>query len=415
MARINGNYNKLPANYLFKTIAEKTSEFQAANPEREVLKLGIGNTTEALTPTVLEGLHKGVNNLADRETYTGYGDEQGMSEMRAAVANLYARYGVELDASEVFVSDGAKPDTANLQSIFSADARVAVPDPVYPVYVDTNVIAGRAGTFHAEEGRYSNLMYMDCTKENGFVADIDQLKKDAIYCGAVDMIYLCSPNNPTSAVMTHDQLKSYVDFANENDAAIIFDSAYASFIQDSSLPRSIYEVDGAKNCAIEVNSLSKSHGFTGVRLGWTIVPQALTVEDGEKLNPIWNRRQCTFFNGPSNVVQPGGLAALTDEGMAESKKLVDFYMQNAGIIKDGMTNLGLNAMGGDNSPYIWIETPNGIPSWDFFGQLLNQAGVVGTPGAGFGTKGEGYLRLSGFNSRENVIKAVKSIEDHLEL
>lgn len=412
MTTINENYNKLAAGYLFPEIARRTNEFLEANPGVEVMKLGIGNTTEALKTTVLEGLHRGVDKLSDVKTYSGYGDEQGDSRLRQALAEKYSKLGVSIDPSEVFVSDGAKPDSANIQSIFGSDELeniVAVQDPAYPVYVDTNVIVGRTGKFDKEKGLYEGIVYMPCTEENEFFPDVPEDK--------VDLVYLCSPNNPTGAVAKKEQLKTFVDYARENKAVIIFDAAYSAYISDPELPRTIYEVDGAKECAIEINSFSKDTGFTGVRLGWTIVPKDLVVEDTElgKINELWNRRQCTFFNGPSNIVQEGGLAALTEQGQKECQELVDFYMENAGIIKEGVESIGLKAFGGENAPYIWIKTPNEMPSWEFFNKLLKETHVVGTPGSGFGPSGEGYFRLSAFGHREDIETAVESIIKNLVL
>jgi LL-diaminopimelate aminotransferase len=409
MAQVNPHYASLAAGYLFPEIGRRTREFQEANPSAGIMKLGIGNTTEPLSPVVLNNLHLGVDNLSDVEHYTGYGNEQGRTDLRQAIADQYIVLGVKLEAGEIFVSDGAKPDTANIQSIFAQDSVVAVQDPAYPVYVDTNVIAGRAGKFDEGKGQYSDLVYMACNKENGFIPEIPDAKPD--------LIYLCSPNNPTGAVMTHNDLARFVGFANQNDAVIIFDAAYSAFISDPSLPKSIYEVPGAKDCAIEVNSFSKSAGFTGVRLGWTVVPKSLRVEGSNvgEVNKLWNRRQCTFFNGASNIVQQGGLAALTSRGKRENQQTIDYYMENAGIILEGLQDKGIKTHGGVNAPYIWMETPNGMPSWEFFDKLLRETHVVGTPGSGFGPSGEGFFRLSAFGHRENIEAAVKSIKHNLRI
>lgn len=397
MTKINANYDRLPASYLFSEIAKRTKAFQASHPDAKVMRLGIGNTTEPLTPTVIEGLRLGVDKLARVETYTGYGDEQGDTRLRQAIAEDYKKTGVTLDASEVFVSDGAKCDTANIQSIFGLENIVAVQDPAYPVYVDTNILSGR------------NVVYMPCKEENGFVPNVPTER--------ADLVYLCFPNNPTGAVATKEQLKGFVGFARQNKAVIIYDAAYSSFIKDKDLPKSIYEVEGAKECAIEINSFSKSAGFTGVRLGWTIVPFDLSVEGVEpkKINSMWNRRQTTFFNGASNVVQEGGLAALTSEGQAECQRVVDYYIGNADIIRRGLQEKGLTVYGGVNAPYLWMKTPNGLSSWEFFDKLLGETHVVGTPGSGFGPGGEGYFRLSAFGHRENVVSAIKSIKDNLRI
>ena len=409
MVRINENYDKLSGGYLFSEITRKTRGFQQANPKIKVMKLGVGNTTEPLTKTVINGLHNGVSRLGFGDTYTGYGDEQGNERLRTEIANQYRKEGVEVNPHEVFVSDGAKPDSANIQSIFSLDASVAVQDPAYTVYVDTNVIAGRAGEFNKEVGLYDRLIYMPCTEENGFFPDLPM--------AIPGLIYLNSPNNPTGSVATKEQLKTFVDFAREYKAAIIFDAAYSAYISNPDLPRSIYEIHGARECAIEINSFSKDNGFTGARLGWTIVPTDLIVEDTEfgKINKLWNRRQSTFFNGASNIVQAGGLAALTEQGQRESQEMVEFYMGNAKIIKDGLESLGLTVFGGVNAPYLWLRTPNRMGSWDFFDKLLNETHVVGTPGIGFGPSGREYFRLSAFGHREDIEEAVDSIKNNLKL
>lgn len=407
MAKVNAHYSKLQAGYLFPEIAKRTNAFSADNPDAKIMRLGIGNTTEALTPAIIAGLHKGVDRLADVKTYTGYGDEQGFGELRAAITARYASYGVTLADDEIFVSDGAKSDSANIQSIFGTDNVVAVQDPAYPVYVDSNVIGGRTG--NGNNGLYENLVYMSCTEENNFFPELPE--------GKVDLIYLCSPNNPTGAVATIQQLKSFVDYALEHKAIIIFDAAYAAFISDSRLPRSIYEVEGAKECAIEINSFSKEAGFTGVRLGWTVVPQTLIAEDSVdgQINKLWLRRQTTMFNGASNVVQYGGLAVMTEQGQKECQELVTYYMANAACIKQALEGLGITCFGGVNAPYVWLKTPGGATSWEFFDKLLNETHVVGTPGSGFGPSGEGYFRLSAFGHQEDIQTAVESIQTNLQL
>lgn len=397
MAKINQNYNKLAKTYLFSEIAKRAKTFSENNPGVELLKLGIGNTTLPLTPNTIKGLHEGVDKLADAQTYTGYGDEQGNSSLREAVAIFYQKRGINLDPTEIFISDGAKSDSANITSIFSDDSIIAVSDPVYPVYNDSNIIAGK------------KIVLMDCLEENGFIPKIPNSK--------VDVIFLCSPNNPTGAVATKSQLKEFVDFALKNQAVIVFDAAYSEYISDDDLPRSIYEIEGAKLCAIEIQSLSKMAGFTGVRLGWSIVPKELVIEgttSGE-VNALWNRRQTTMFNGASNIVQEGGIAVLSEEGQKESQGLIEYYMSNAKIIKEGVQSLGLTVFGGDNAPYIWVKTPSGLTSWEFFDKLLNECYVISTPGSGFGSKGEGYIRLSAFGQKENIEKAVKSIKENLKI
>ncbi len=409
MAKINANYRKLKAGYLFPEIGRRVRLFQEQNPQAVVHRLGIGNTTEPLTPTVVAGLREGAERLGSAETYTGYGDEQGEEELRAALARFYERRGVFLDPGEIFVSDGAKPDAGNIQSIFGTENRVAFQDPAYPVYVDTNVIAGRSGEYDSKAGNYSGFVYMPCSQENNFIP----VPPDE----PVGLIYLCSPNNPTGAVASHRELKKFVDYARANRSVIIFDAAYAEYISDPELPRSIYEVEGARECAIEINSFSKFAGFTGVRLGWSIVPQALVVEDSEpgELNRLWFRRQTTFFNGASNISQKGGLAVLSEKGLAECRELIDFYMENARIIREGLNSLGLTVFGGVNAPYLWLKTPGGLSSWEFFDKLLHETGAVGTPGSGFGPSGEGYFRLSAFGHRGDIKKAVASIKEGLQI
>jgi len=407
MATINENYNKLAAGYLFPEIARRTKIFLEKNPGIKIMRLGIGNTTEPLTPSVINGLHTGVEKLASVETYTGYGDEQGDTRLREALKRQYADLDVNLDVSEIFVSDGAKPDSGNIQSIFGLDNIIAIQDPAYPVYVDTNVIAGRTGYFNKAKGLYDGIVYMPCTEANGFFSPVPDHK--------VDIIYLCSPNNPTGAVATKEQLKTFVDYARQNKAVIIFDAAYSAFIKDTNLPKSIFQIEGAEECALEINSFSKIAGFTGVRLGWTVVPKALVVENTEpgKINALWNRRQCTFFNGASNIVQEGGLAALSKDGLKECQGLINYYMNNAQIIIKGLQEKGIRVYGGDNAPYIWMKTPDNMSSWEFFDKLLTETHVVGTPGSGFGPCGEGYFRLSSFGHKEDILSAVNSIKQNL--
>jgi LL-diaminopimelate aminotransferase len=372
--------------------------------------MGIGDTTEALPPIVVRTMHARLDRLANRETYTGYGDtSQGEPELCDAIAADYARRGAEVDADEVFVSDGAKPDTGNIQGIFSDDAVVAVQDPAYPVYVDTNVIAGRAGNYDPDRQLYDRFVYMPCNEQNAFFP--------ALPSGKVDVIYLCSPNNPTGNVATRAQLEQFVAYARMHRAVILFDAAYRDYIRDPSLPRSIFEIDGARECAIEFYSLSKGAGFTGVRLGWTVVPKTLTLEDGQpdKARQLWMRRQNTYFNGASNVAQSGALGALSDVGRAECQTIIDYYMHNASLIRATLTDLGLSCYGGDNAPYVWLKTPNRMKSWEFFDKLLSEASVVGTPGSGFGPSGEGYFRLSSFGHRENIEAALLSIRQNLRL
>ncbi|MEI6850171.1 MAG: LL-diaminopimelate aminotransferase [archaeon] len=414
MAIINPNYDKLVAGYLFPEINRRVKAFTSANEGVKIYRLGIGNTTEPLRPKVIQGLREGVDKLADVKTYTGYGDEQGDTRLRNAIAKHYASGNVSIDPSEVFVSDGAKSDVANIQSIFDVNNTVAVQDPAYPVYVDTNVIAGRTGHFDQKTNQYTGLIYMPCNEENGFIPNVNDLPAGV---GKADLIYLCSPNNPTGAVMNRKSLESFVGYAIEHKSVILFDAAYNWYINDSTLPKSIYEIENAKKCAMEFNSFSKKDGFTGVRLGWTIVPKELVAEDAPegKLNAMWNGRQTRFFNGASNIAQEGGLAALSEQGMLESNVLVDFYMENARIIRNGLRQKGIQTFGGDNAPYIWMKNPNGMDSWKFFDKMLNEANVVTTPGVGFGPEGQGFTRLSAFGHRENVEAAMESIKQKLQI
>ncbi len=408
MSRINAAYRRLTAGYLFPEIGRRTREFQAAHPDAKILRLGIGDTTEPLPPSILEGLHAAVDNLGRVDTYSGYGDSEGTPALRQSIATLYRSLGAEVNPEDIFVSDGAKSDSSNIQSIFATDNLVAVQDPAYPVYVDSNVMAGRTGGKN-ERGQYEGLLYMPCNAANGFFPALPE--------GKVDLIYLCSPNNPTGAVATRSQLTAFVDYALAHKAVIFFDSAYMDFIQDPSLPRSIYEIPGARRCAIEINSFSKSAGFTGVRLGWSIVPKELETEDSQpgEIHRMWTRRQNTFFNGASNIVQAGGIAALSTEGRRQTGAIVQYYMENARIIRDCLAEIGLTVYGGVNAPYVWLKTPEGIDSWTFFDKLLGECHVVGTPGAGFGPSGEGYFRLSAFGHRENILAATRRIREQLRL
>lgn len=398
MAKINQNYNKLPLGYLFSEITKRAKAFQMNNPGVEIMNLGIGNTTQALPSSIIRGLKLGVDKLSSKSTYTGYGDEQGDKRLRQALSDWYKKRDISLAPGEIFISDGAKPDTANIQSIFDVNSTVAVQDPVYPVYVDSNIIAGK-----------KEIHYLACEEKNGFIPSPPAKK--------VDLIYICSPNNPTGAVATKAQLKKFVDYAIEFKSIIIFDAAYSEFIQDSKFPKSIYELQGASKCAIEINSFSKSAGFTGVRLGWTVVPIDLVCENSVngKLNKLWNRRQTTMFNGASNIAQEGGLAVLSLEGQRECRKIIQYYMDNAKIIKQELELLGISVFGGVNSPYLWIKTPGNLSSWEFFDKLLSEAHVVGIPGSGFGPHGEGYFRLSAFGHKEDMGKALKNIKKNLKI
>lgn len=402
MIKINENYLKLKASYLFSDIAKRVSAFQEANPDKEIIKLGIGDVTMPLPEACVKALHDATDEMANEKSFHGYGPEQGYAFLREAVAeNEFVANGAQISADEIFISDGSKCDTGNFQELFSNDITIAIPDPVYPVYVDTNVMAGRTGINN--DGRYEKLHYLECTKENNFVPAPPKEK--------IDLIYLCFPNNPTGTTATKEQLKAWVDYAKENKSLILFDAAYVAFIRDPEIPKSIYEIEGAKEVAVEFRSFSKNAGFTGTRCALTVVPKDLKVYDKEgnshSLHALWNRRQSTKFNGVSYPIQKAAAAIYTDQGKKEVKELTDFYLENAKIVKEKMIELGYDCIGGENSPYIWIKSDKG--SWEFFDFLLNEAGVVCTPGAGFGKCGEGYIRISAFNSRENVDKAMERI------
>ncbi len=406
MARINDNYLKLKAGYLFPEIGRRVKAFTNANPDAKVIRLGIGDVTRPLAPTVLKALHDAVDDLGRSETFHGYGPEQGYEWLiDTIIEKSYKPLGVELKTREMFISDGSKCDCANILDIFDLSNKVAIGDPVYPVYNDTNVMVGRTGEAN-EKGYYEGVVYLPCTEENGFTPDLPEEK--------VDIIYLCFPNNPTGTVASKDELKRWVDYANANDAVIFFDAAYEAFITEDGIPHSIYEIEGAKKCAIEFRSFSKTAGFTGVRCALTVVPEEVMgkTAQGEKvsLNKLWNRRQSTKFNGVSYPVQKAAQAVYSDQGWKETREIIDYYMENARIIREGLTAAGITCYGGVNSPYIWLKTPEGMSSWDFFDKLLTECHVVGTPGSGFGPSGEGYFRLSAFGDRANIEAAVSRIE-----
>lgn len=406
MIKANSNYGKLQGSYLFSEIAKRVSNFQEANPDKKIIKLGIGDVTKPLSNSVVKGLKDATDEMADASTFKGYGPERGYDFLRSAIneADFKSR-NVELADDEIFVSTGAKEDSANIQEIFANDIKVAVPDPVYPVYVDSNVMAGRSGDF--VDGRYENFTYLEGTYDNNF--------KPVLPKEPVDLIYLCFPNNPTGQVLTKDELKVWVDYAKENGSLIIFDAAYVAFITEDNIPHSIYEIEGAKEVAIEMRSMSKTAGFTGTRCAYTVVPHELVIKDDAgndvSVNALWNRRQCTKFNGVAYVIQKAAYAAFTPEGKAEVKELVSYYLENAKIIKEGIESLGLDYSGGVNSPYVWFKTPAGYDSWSFFDKLINDVQIVGTPGAGFGLCGEGYFRLSAFGSREQVVEAIARLKN----
>ncbi len=406
MIKINEHYLKLEASYLFSTIAKKVGQFQEANPDKEIIRLGIGDVTRALPQACTDAFHSAIDEMSSDASFRGYGPEQGYEFLREAIAkNDFQSRGADISADEIFVSDGAKCDTGNIQELFTQDTKIALPDPVYPVYLDTNVMAGRTGSF--EDGRYQGITYLNSTKENNYVPALPTEKSD--------LIYLCFPNNPTGSTITKAELKTWVDYARDNQALILFDAAYEAFIRDESLPKSIYEIEGAKECAIEFRSFSKNAGFTGTRCAYTVVPKECMAFDSkgnkQAIHPLWNRRHCTKFNGVSYPVQRAAEAVYSEAGKAQTRELVAGYLKNADLIASEVAKLGYDFVGGANSPYIWIEGKR--DSWDFFDMLLEKAGVVCTPGAGFGKCGEGYIRLSAFNSYENVKKAMARIREAL--
>ena len=403
MAKINQNYLKLPGSYLFSEVARRIAAYSAAHPEAKIIKLSIGDVTRPLAPAVIEAMHQAVTEMGTFEGFHGYGPEQGYAFLRDVIAQHdYKARGVDIKSEEIFISDGAKSDCGNIGDIFGVDNVVAVGDPVYPVYVDTNAMAGRAGDYDETLGRWNKLVYMPCTEENGFTPVPPQEK--------VDLIYLCFPNNPTGAVATKEQLKAWVDYANANDAVILYDSAYEAFISDNDIPHTIFEIEGARTCAIEFRSFSKTAGFTGTRCGYTVVPMELE-RDGAKLNSMWNRRQCTKFNGTPYIIQRGAAAVYTEEGQKQTKEAIAYYKRNAQVIREGLGSVGLETFGGSNAPYIWLKTPNGMGSWEFFDLVLDQANVATTPGAGFGPSGEGYVRLTAFGDADATAQAVERIKN----
>jgi LL-diaminopimelate aminotransferase len=404
MIKINENFLKLQAGYLFPEIGRRVRTFQQANPNAKIIRLGIGDVTEPLPPAIVEAMHKAVDEMGNSATVRGYGPEQGYDFLiNAIIENDYHARKVEIAPDEVFVSDGSKCDTGNFQEIFGLDNTIAVTDPVYPVYVDTNVMAGRTADYDQKKGQYGKIVYMPCTAENNFVPLFPKEQ--------VDLIYLCYPNNPTGAVITRDVLKTWVDYARKNKAVILYDAAYEAFISDVSIPHSIYQIEGAKEVAVEFHSFSKTAGFTGLRCAFTVVPKALRAytKDGRavEVNALWNRRHTTKFNGASYISQAAAAAVYTSDGKRQVRKVIELYMSNAAIIRQSLTNLGYKAYGGVNAPYIWLKTPDGLTSWKFFDKLLQKINVVGTPGSGFGPSGEGYVRLSAFGKPENVKEAMQ--------
>lgn len=407
MITINENYLKLQESYLFSTIAKKVEEFTKNNPDKKIIKLGIGDVTMPIVPAVIDAIHTAADEMMHKETFRGYGPEQGYAFLREKIAECdYKKRGIDIQVDEIFVSDGAKCDTGNIGEIFGTDNVVAITDPVYPVYLDTNIMAGRAGEYNDKEEQYENIVYLPATAENNFVPELPNKK--------VDMIYLCLPNNPTGTVLTKDQLAKWVEYAKANSAIILFDSAYEAFISEENVPHSIYEIEGAKEVAIEFRSFSKTAGFTGVRCAYAVVPKELkayTKEGKEvEVNKLWNRRQCTKFNGVPYITQRAAEAVYSEEGQKQIKENINYYMENAKIILEGLKEAGFEVYGGKNAPYIWLKVPAGYTSWEFFDYLLEKANVVGTPGVGFGKCGEGYFRLTAFGSKENTIEAIERIK-----
>lgn len=408
MININENFLNLQDSYLFSTIAKKVAEFSKVNPDKKIIKLGIGDVTRPIVPAVIEAMHKAVDEMAEQNSFKGYGPEQGYEFLREKISeNDYKKRGIDIEIDEIFVSDGAKCDCGNIVDIFGIDNKIAITDPVYPVYLDTNVMSGRSGKYDEKTGKYENIVYMPATAENNFVPELPKEK--------VDIIYLCFPNNPTGTTLPKEELKKWVEYAKENSAIILYDSAYEAFISDENVPHSIYEIEGAKDVAIEFRSFSKTAGFTGVRCAYAVVPKNLYgfTKDGEKvsINKLWNRRQCTKFNGVSYVVQKGAEAVYSKKGQEQIKENISYYMENARIIREGLEKAGFTVFGGKNAPYIWLKVPEGLSSWEFFDKLLTEANVVGTPGVGFGPSGEGYFRLTAFGTKENTIEAMDRIKN----
>ena len=403
MVQLNENYLKLPGSYLFSTIGKKVAAYSAAHPDAKVIRLGIGDVTQPLVPAIISALHEAVEEMGHAETFHGYAPDLGYAFLRETIAEKdYQARGCEISADEIFISDGAKSDCGNIQEIFSADARIAVCDPVYPVYVDSNVMAGRTGEYDEKTQTWSNVIYMPCTAENGFVPQLPEKTPD--------LIYLCVPNNPTGTALTREQLAVWVDYANSVGAVILYDAAYEAYIAQEDVPHSIYEIPGARTCAIEFRSFSKNAGFTGVRLGFTVVPKDLK-RGGAAAHSLWARRHGTKFNGAPYIVQKAAMAVYSEEGKAQLKEQVAYYMRNAKVIYDGLKEAGYEVYGGINAPYIWLRVPEGMTSWDFFDYLLEKAHVVGTPGSGFGPSGEGYFRLTAFGNYENTVEAIERIKN----
>ena len=408
MININENFLDLQDSYLFSTIAKKVKAFQEANPDKKIIKLGIGDVTLPLAKACVDAMKKASDEMLESKTFKGYGPEQGYEFLKDKIIEFdYRKRGIEIESDEIFISDGAKCDTGNIGDIFSKDNKVAITDPVYPVYIDTNTMAGRAGKYNEITGKYENIIYMPCNAENNFEPELPK--------AVPDIIYLCFPNNPTGTVLNKIQLKKWVDYAKQNKAIILYDSAYEAFITEDDIPHSIYEIEGAKDVAIEFRSYSKTAGFTGIRCGYVVIPKTLKgySKDGQEisLNKLWNRRTCTKFNGVSYITQKGAEAIYSDEGQKQIKRSIDYYKENAKIIKENLEEGGYKVFGGVNAPYIWLKLPEGVSSWDFFDRLLNEIQVVGTPGVGFGPSGEGYFRLTSFGDRESTIEAMNRIKN----
>lgn len=407
MSYINENFLNLQESYLFSTIAKKVAKYVENNPNKNIIKLGIGDVTRPIVPACVEAMHKAIDEMGTANGFKGYGPEQGYEFLREAIVeNDYRRRGIDIKKDEIFISDGAKCDCGNIVDIFSEDNKVAITDPVYPVYLDTNVMSGRSGKFDAKASKYENIIYLPITEENDFKPELPKEK--------VDMIYLCFPNNPTGTVLSKEELKKWVDYASKNNSIILYDSAYEAFITEENIPHSIYEIEGAKDVAIEFKSFSKNAGFTGVRCAYVVIPKELKgfSKDGREyeINKLWNRRTCTKFNGVSYIVQRGAEATFSERGKEEIKENINYYMENAKIIKQGLEEAGFKVYGGVNSPYVWLKVPKNISSWEFFDKLLEEVNIVGTPGSGFGPSGEGYFRLTAFGTRENTIEAMKRIK-----
>ena len=408
MALVKEHFLKLPGNYLFSDIAKKVNTYKVTHPKEKIIRLGIGDVTQPLAPAIIEAMHKAVDEMAVQETFRGYGPEQGYSFLIDTILkNDFASRGISLEPSEIFISDGAKSDTGNIGDILRHDNSVGVTDPVYPVYIDSNVMGARAGNL--ESGKWSNIVYIPCLAENDFIPELPSRR--------VDILYLCYPNNPTGTTLTKDELKRWVNYALANDTLILFDAAYEAYIQDPDIPHSIYEIKGAKKVAIEFRSFSKTAGFTGMRCGYTVVPKELNgfTLEGERvqLNKLWNRRQCTKFNGTNYITQRAAEAVYSPEGKEQVKEIINYYMTNARIMKEGLQQCGLKVYGGDNAPYLWIKTPKGLTSWKFFEKMLYEVSIVGTPGVGFGPSGEGYLRLTAFGDRDNTLEAMARLKKWL--